>query len=76
MGDGGVLVNLRDSQIYELNSTSMAIWELLCTGLPEPEMVAAIVAEFEVSPALARESIASHVSTLLSQGLVARCPLE
>lgn len=73
LGDGGVLVNLRDSQIYEFNATGMAIWELLCIGLPHAEMVSALVEEFDVSPDLARAALAEHVSNLLAQGLVDQC---
>lgn len=70
LGDGGVLVNLRNNEIYEFNSTGIAIWELLCAGLSQPEMITALVAEFDVSSELAREAIVEHLGALRTHGLL------
>ena len=73
LGDGGVLVNLRDNQIYEFNATGMSIWDMVCDGHTDDQMVQRLVSAFDVSPGRARQELNAHLELLEAQRLVDRC---
>jgi hypothetical protein len=70
VGDGGVLVDLRTNEIFELNDTGMRIWELVVEGLDLDRMAARLVEEFDVSPADGLAACRQVVGELRAAGLL------
>jgi hypothetical protein len=70
--DGGeaVLVDLRSKRYYELNETALVIWHGLEKGLGLDDIVSKVVADYEVTPLAARQSIERLISRLQSYRLV------
>lgn len=62
VGDEVVLVHLRTNQIYALNATGARFWELLVARSTRDDIVAAMTAEFDVTP----EHLDGEIDTLLA----------
>jgi hypothetical protein len=72
LDDQTVLVNLRTNRIFELNRTGARLWELIKDAPAESEIVARLVAEFEVSEEQVAREVASLIESLLEEGLILR----
>jgi hypothetical protein len=72
LGEAGVLVHLRTSQIFELNETSRVIWEMLTGGSSIDAIVQALASQFEVDVATAQSETEALIAELRSRGLLAR----
>lgn len=46
----GILVDLNTKKYYQINETAMMIWKGLEKGLPAPQIVEEMVANYEVTP--------------------------
>ena len=53
----GVLIDLQGKQYFQLNETGWLIWQRLTDGHSSAQIVAALVAEYEVSEAQAQASV-------------------
>jgi Coenzyme PQQ synthesis protein D (PqqD) len=71
MGDSAVLVDLRTNHIFELNATSMRLWDLLGRGLSDREIVARLIDEFDVAEPEAARDLADLLALLEEAGLLA-----
>ena len=65
-----VLVKMGTNRIFELNRTGARMWELLQEGATEPELVAQLGAEFDVSKEQLEGEVQSLVESLLEEGLI------
>jgi hypothetical protein len=70
VGDEMVLVHLRTNQIYALNGTGARFWELLAAGSTREAIVAAMTAEFDVTPQALEGEIDALVAALERAGMV------
>jgi hypothetical protein len=58
------------ASIYSFNGTGTLIWKLLDTPKSEAQLVAGVVAEYEVDPAQAERDVATFVNEMKVVGLV------
>jgi Coenzyme PQQ synthesis protein D (PqqD) len=72
LDDQTVLVNLQTSRIFELNRTGARLWELLDERPSESQIVAQLLAEFDVSQAQLEGEVRSLIDSLLDEGLIVR----
>jgi hypothetical protein len=70
LGDEVVLVHLKTNRIFALSPTGARFWELLSDGKSRMEIEAALVKEYEVTPAAVSAEIDSLVRTLEAEQLV------
>ncbi len=71
LDDRMVLVHLGTNQIFELNDTGARVWELLQEGLATDSLFDRLTDEFEVDSTTLREEIASLLTELADEGLIA-----
>jgi hypothetical protein len=74
--DGKAAIVTRDNRLHILNGVGTRIWEL-CErssdrGAAEPELVEALVREFEVDEPTASRDCARFLEDLVSRGILAR----
>lgn len=74
LGDEIVILGTRDSVYYGLSRVGARIWDLLQTPRTVDEIVALIVAEYEVSAAKAERDLHRLLAELQERGLVAITP--
>ena len=67
-----MLVNLGTNRIFELNRTGARFWELLGDGSSESQLVAGLVAEFEVPQEELEREVRELIDQLLDEGLIRR----
>jgi hypothetical protein len=65
-----VILGLQDTVYYGLQEVGARVWELLQTPRPIRQIVAQIVAEYEVSEAAAAPDIARLLGALNERGLI------
>lgn len=68
--DGAVVLHMRTRRYYSLNETGTTIWESLDSGKPVPEIVASLVAAYEVDPRTAELEVGRMLTELASVELV------
>jgi len=68
--DGGVVLDIRQGQMFNLNLVGSRILELLKSGACEPEVVDAISREFDVSRDVVETDIREFIGTLKKHRLV------
>ncbi len=66
----GILVDLKTRRYYQLNETALLIWKGLEKGCEIDEIVAQVVADYEVQPANAKNSVENLISRLKSYKLI------
>ena len=59
------------NMMIALNDTGKVLWEALENGAEEADLVAALLAEYEVSEEQAQKSVASFVAKLNENGFLA-----
>jgi hypothetical protein len=69
-GGEGILVDLNTKRYYELNETALLVWKGLEKGLGIDDIVATVLAEYEVEPEHARSSVETLMARLGSYKLV------
>lgn len=69
-GGEGILVDLNTKRYYQLNETALLVWKGLEKGSGVEEIVAAVVAEYEVQPEHARTSVENLMARLRLYKLV------
>ena len=70
LGDEVVLVHLKTNRIFSLRPTGARFWELLSVGQSRPEIEAALMREYDVTPDAVSTEIDSLVRTLGAEQLV------
>lgn len=70
LGDAAVLIRMRTSRIYELNSTGARIWDLVKEHARLDTVIDAVVDEFHVSRLEAEKAVTELVAVLRSEGLL------
>ena len=69
--DGDIIVlDLTSSQYFTVTGSGVLLYDLLETGATEDDLVAAMLAEYEVDEAVARADVAGFVQKLTDAGLV------
>ena len=69
-GGEGILVDLNTKRYYQLNETALLVWKGLEKGSGIEEIVAAVVAEYEVQPEHAKSSVENLMARLRLYKLV------
>lgn len=60
----GVLIDLQNKRYYQLNETGLLIWQELEAGHPRAQVVAALMAAYEVAADRAEASVQRLVNDL------------
>jgi hypothetical protein len=76
LGEDVVILGLRDSVYYGLSRVGTRIWELLQTPQTVDQIVAVLVAEYDVPPDQARVDLQDLLGDLHARGLVAITPSD
>jgi len=71
-GAGGILVDLKTKQYYQLNETGSLIWRGLEKGDTVDDIAFEMSTIYEVTPEHARESVETLLSNLQMRKLVSR----
>lgn len=69
-GGEGILVDLNTKRYYQLNETALLVWKGIEKGSGIEDIVAQVVAEYEVQPEHARSSVENLMARLRSYKLV------
>lgn len=69
-GGEGILVDLNTKRYYELNRTALLVWKGLEKGLGMDDIVAEVMAEYDVQADHARSSVETLMIRLRSYKLV------
>jgi hypothetical protein len=68
--DGGIVLDIRQGQMFNLNFVGSRILELLKNGSPHSEIVDGIVRDFGVSRHLAENDVQNFLDTLKKHRLI------
>lgn len=68
--DGAVVLDIRQGQIFNLNSVGSRILELLENGIAEPEIADIISREFGASKETVIQDLQEFIYALMAKGLV------
>ena len=71
-GTGGILVDLKTKQYYQLNETGSLIWRGLEKGNSVDDIAVEMSTIYEVTPEHARKSVETLLSNLETRKLVSR----
>jgi hypothetical protein len=71
-GTGGILVDLKTKQYYQLNETGSLIWQGLEKGNSVEDIAQEMSSIYEVSPEHAKQSVEKLLSNLETRKLVSR----
>ncbi len=70
-GEGGaILLDTRSGQLYRLNATGLVYWSALVSSGDHDQAIAAVVAEFDCPPPVARDDASELACRLVELGLV------
>ena len=67
--DGGIVMNIDKGQMFSLNSSGSAIFQLLDKGFGDEAIVGELVTRFEILPEVARRDLADFREALKSHAL-------
>jgi hypothetical protein len=70
VGNGGVLVHLGTSHVYELNETGWTVWEGLDRGTPLADIAGGLADRYEPAGASVAADVRALIDELLRLGLV------
>lgn len=68
--DGAVVLHMRTRRYYSLNETGTTIWGSLDSGKPVTDIVASLVADYEIDATTAEAEVARILAELASVELV------
>ena len=71
-GSGGILVDLKTKQYYQLNETGSLIWRGLENGNSVDDIALEMSTIYEVTPEHAKKSVETLLSNLEMRSLVSR----
>ena len=72
--DGTVVLNMRTKRYYSLNETGATVWRLLESETPTGEIAGQLVAMYDVTEAIARETVQLLLRELAAESLIAPTP--
>lgn len=75
IGSEGVLFDVRANRYLPLNVTGTRVVAALKAGQPMDELVAALLAEFEVTPDVCAREVQALIDLLVSRGYVDATPV-
>jgi hypothetical protein len=67
---GGVQYIARGPQVFELSELASLIWQLSDGSRAEEEIVAAITAEYQVEPEVARDDLGQFLDEMVDSGFM------
>lgn len=70
LGDGAVILNLKDGSYYGLNPIGARIWELLQQPRTFTEIQETLVMEYDVEAETCRNEVVQLLQDLASRGLI------
>jgi len=70
--DGGVVLDIRRGQMFNLNLVGSRILELLKSGAAEADIAQTISGEFDLSHGLVETDVREFITTLEKHGLIER----
>ena len=70
--DGTVVLNMRTRRYYSLNETGASIWRMLTNDADVDEIVAHLIASYEVEDLAARRTVEVLLAELSAEALIAR----
>lgn len=68
--DGGIVLDVRDGQMFRLNATGVLIFSLLQQQKTEPQIVDEITQEFRISREVAETDLREFIRYLEQQDLI------
>jgi hypothetical protein len=68
--DGGVVLDIRQGQMFSLNPIGSTIFELLKGGRCKSEIVNALTSQFEMSKDIAEADVGEFIESLQRLGLI------
>lgn len=71
--DGGVVLDIRHGEMFNLNLVGSRILELLKSGASEPQIAEVVSREFDVSRDLAESDLQEFIEALKKCRLVEEC---
>ena len=71
--DGAVVLDIRQGQMFNLNSVGSKILELLKTGVAEPAIVDEVSSTFQVSRDVAKGDVQEFIESLKHHHLLESC---
>lgn len=76
LGGEAVILGLRDGVYYGLDAVGARVWALIAEPRAVGDLVANIVAEFDVTPQRCERDIIALLNDLAARDLVTELPLE
>ena len=76
LGDQAVLMLTDTGQFFELDDTGTAIWSILDSDRGLDEIVAALMAEFDVDQPTCAAQTQAFLADMVAKGLITRTPDE
>ena len=74
VGDEVIVLDGRSWSYLSVNESGERLWKLLAAGATESQLVGALVAEFDVDEARARDDVREFVDALRAQDLLEPAP--
>jgi hypothetical protein len=68
--DEAIVLSLDSAEYFRLNSTGLLIWRTLRTGADREAIEAALLDEFDVTPAYVRGEVESFLENMVKLGLI------
>jgi hypothetical protein len=67
---GGILLNIRTSEVYKLNESAMRIWRLLMEGRDPQDVISEIVEETGAEPSAVAGDVGTFLISMLTAGVL------
>ena len=68
--DDVVVIDLRNSDYFSLNESAATLWPLLAEGAREPDLVEALVAQYDIDRGTAERDVAALLGDLRARQIV------
>ncbi len=68
-GDGGIVINIDKGEMFALNASGSAIFQLLENGFGDENIVEELVRRFEIEPQVARRDLNDFRTSLSNHAL-------
>tara|TARA_B100001109_G_C18527486_1_gene318960 strand:+ start:142 stop:423 length:282 start_codon:yes stop_codon:yes gene_type:complete len=70
IGDKSIILNIKNGQYYELNSTSSLIWKLINEGNSVEELIIAVSNEYNIGDEIIGESVTKFINSCLELNFI------
>lgn len=75
LSDGAVVLDVQRKRCFSLNDTGARLWACVRDGMTDREMVAVLMAEYDVSAEEAGDAVRSLLQSLAAEQLIEPVPL-